>query len=104
MTTRMEVAARLLTVHLPESVVVTTRGEVVDSTAAVLACGGVDRVRLDASDLVTLDAGGISALVRIARISREHTGERPLLAHCSPEIQEALTETAVLPLLLFLEV
>jgi anti-anti-sigma regulatory factor len=91
-----ELADGTLTVYLPESLVVATRADFVDTVAAALR-EGVLRVRLDASTLATLDAAGIGALVRAGRMARGHTGEQPRLVHCPPDVIEALTETAVLP-------
>ena len=99
MSSRTEVVGRTLTLYLPEALVAETRGETVDALMKALAGGGLDRVRLNASALVTLDAAGIGALVRAARITREYTGDRPVLTHGSDAIIRALTVTAVLPLL-----
>lgn len=103
MSSRTEVVGRTVTLYLPESLVAETRGQTVDALAEALAGGGLDRVRLDASALVMLDAAGIGALVRAARITREYTGDRPVLAHCSDAVASALRATAVLPLLFQLE-
>jgi anti-anti-sigma regulatory factor len=100
---RTELAGGILTVYLPESLVAETRGAMVDALSLALERRGVASVRLDASALVTLDGAGIGALVRAARITREHTGERLVLAHCAPAVVEALTATAVLPLVIDLE-
>jgi len=94
---QMELAGGILTLYLPESLVVHTRGAMVDALSTALERKGVVSVRLDASALVNIDTAGISALVRAARITRERTGKRLVLARCSLEIVEALTETAVLP-------
>jgi anti-anti-sigma regulatory factor len=103
MTTRTEVADRTLTVYLPESLVAATRGQMVEFLSADLVNGGLGRVRLDASLLITLDASGIGALVHAARITREYTGRRPILVHCADAMIDALTATAVLPLLFEIE-
>lgn len=103
MSTRTQIADGTLTVHLPYSLVAQTRGAVVDALIAALEQGSIRRVRLDASALVNLDAAGIGALVRAARITREHVGERPVLARCSDRVVAALTATAVLPALMEVE-
>lgn len=89
--------------YLPEWVLAGTRGEMVEALLVALANGGVDCVRVDASALVTLDAAGIGALLHVARIARESTGERPSLVHCSDALRNALAATAVLPLLFAVE-
>lgn len=104
MSVRTQLAGGVLTVYLSESLVAETRGAMVDALSVALEREEVVSVRLDASALVTLDAAGIGALVRAARITREHTGERLVLAHCSQAVVEALTATAVLPLVIGLDV
>jgi anti-anti-sigma regulatory factor len=101
---RSELAGGVLTVYLTESLVAETRRAMVDALSVALEREEVVSVRLDASALVTLDAAGIGALVRAARIAREHTGERLVLAHCSLAVVEALTATAVVPQVIGLDV
>ncbi|HEX6369916.1 MAG TPA: STAS domain-containing protein [Longimicrobium sp.] len=99
MSIRTEVAARTLTVYLPEVLVVATREQLVAAVAAALREGGVDCVRIDGSSLATLDSVGIGALVRTSRMVCERTGDRPVLVHASADVKQALMETRVIPLL-----
>lgn len=94
----MEVAARTLTVYLPEVLVVATREELVDAVAAALADRRVDHVRIDASSLATLDSAGIAALIRTSRMVCERTAGRPVLVHASADVKQALRESRVIPL------
>lgn len=62
MNARTELAGGTLTVHLPDTLVAGTRGQMVDALSAALEDGRVARVRLDASALAVIDAAGIGAL------------------------------------------
>jgi anti-anti-sigma regulatory factor len=95
---RIVVERGMLTLSLPPALVVANRAEVIDALAEALATVGVDRVRIDAAELVSLDSAGTAALVRVALLARSKTGQRPVLAGCAADFKHSLTQTAVLPL------
>lgn len=92
-----------LTVHLPESLVVDNRKQVVDDVAASLQAAAANRLRLDVSALKTVDMAGVGALIRVAQLAQASTGNQPVLANCCKELEHLLQETAVLPNLYVVE-
>jgi anti-anti-sigma regulatory factor len=86
---------RTLEVRLPASLVVENRTGLIDAVAANLE-SGMERVRLDASELVDLDSAGLGALARVLRMAVEATGAPPQLVDASPEVRESMRSVLLL--------
>jgi hypothetical protein len=77
MSSPTEVVGRTLTLYLPESLVAETGRQTLEALGEAVAGGELDRVRLDASALVTLYAAGmvpLSLRLRLRACSRNNIG------------------------------